>query len=264
MSHFQVYKSFSNAKVKFIKSLRLKKYRLQENSFILEGEKNVTQLLASDYQIKMVVCTAHFLNLYAHLLTKQVIEVFQVDEHILSALGTFQENNAALAIATIPENKPFELDKRPYSLVLDDMNDPGNLGTIIRIADWYQLGGIICSTNTVELYNSKVLHASMGSFLRVHVYYTDLSTYLAQSELPILGAFTNGPNIHDPEKTWPATGLIVIGNEAHGINQRLTPYIHQKISIPRYGHAESLNAAVATAVICDNLMRIRHAANTDR
>ncbi|OJW71800.1 MAG: RNA methyltransferase [Candidatus Amoebophilus sp. 36-38] len=256
MSHFQVYKNLSNATIKFIKSLRLKKYRLQENSFVLEGEKNVTQLLTADYHIKMVVCTTPFFNLHTHLLAKQEIEVFQVDEKTLSSLGTFQANNAALAVATIPSNKPFELSKRPYSLVLDDINDPGNLGTIIRIADWYNMGGIICSSHTVELYNPKVLHASMGSFMRVNVYYTDLSAYLAQTELPVIGAFTNGQNIHDPQTTWPSTGLIVIGNEAHGISQQLIPYIHQKISIPRYGHAESLNAAVATAVICDNFSRV--------
>src|SRR5690606_21001183 len=161
-----------------------------------------------------------------------------------------QENNAALAVAAIPSNKTFSIDINKYTLVLDGINDPGNLGTIIRIADWYKLAGIICSMNTVELYNPKVLHASMGSFIHVNIYYTHLASYLSQLELPILGTFTDGQNIHDPQTKWPPAGLILIGNESKGISQELMPYIQQRISIPKYGQAESLNAAIATAIIC--------------
>lgn len=257
MLHFNDFDNFSKSKIKFIKSLRLKKYRLQENSFILEGAKNVKLLLESDYEISMVVATASFLHEYTSLLLKRNIEVFQVNEKVLSSLGTFQENNAALAVATIPANKPFTIHKHQYGLVLDGISDPGNLGTIIRVADWYGMAGVICSTNTVERYNPKVLHASMGSFINTKVYYTDLPSYLAQTSLPIIGTFTKGENLHDPQTVWPSEGLIIIGNEAKGISETLMPYIQQKISIPNYGHAESLNAALATAIVSDNLIRVK-------
>lgn len=258
MPHFKVHNNISNTKIKFIKSLRLKKYRIQENSFILEGEKNVSQLLSSNqYTTRLLVATERFLKIHIQLLIEKNIEVYQVDENTLSSLGTFQENNAALAVATITPNQPLKTKNNNYTLVLDNISDPGNLGTIIRIADWYNIPEIICSTHTVELHNPKVLHASMGSFMHVNVYYTELSDYLSQTELPIIGAFTEGDNIHDSGTKWPDAGVIVIGNESRGINQQLMPYIKQKISIPRYGQAESLNAAIAAAVICDNFIRIK-------
>jgi TrmH family RNA methyltransferase len=257
MLHFDNIGNFYKSKIKFIKSLRLKKYRLQENSFILEGAKNVELLLASNYEVNIVVATANFLDEYTHLLLNRNIEIFKVDQKVLSSLGTFQENNAALAVATIPANEPFTIHSHQYVLILDGISDPGNLGTIIRVADWYAMAGIICSNNTVELYNPKVLHASMGSFINTKVYYTDLTSYLAQTRLPIMGAFTKGESIHTPQIVWPSEGLIIIGNEANGISEKLMPYIHRKISIPNYGRAESLNAALATAIICDNLTRLK-------
>jgi len=258
MLHLNGSGNFSKSKIKFIKSLCLKKHRLQENKFILEGAKNVKLLLESDYEINILVATSNFLHEYTNLLLNRNIEIFQVNEKELSALGTFQENNAALAVATIPDNTPFAIHKHQYGLALDNISDPGNLGTIIRVADWYGIAGIICSTNTVELYNPKVLHASMGSFINTKVYYTDLPTYLAQTNLPIIGTFTKGKNLHDPQTVWASEGLIIIGNEAKGISETLLPYIHQKISIPKYGHAESLNAALATAIVCDNFIRVKN------
>jgi TrmH family RNA methyltransferase len=258
MLHFNGSGNFSKSTIKFIKSLRLKKYRLQENKFILEGAKNVKLLLKSDYEINILVATSNFLREYTNLLLNRSIEIYQVSEKELSSLGTFQENNSALVVASIPTNKQITIHEHQYGLVLDDISDPGNLGTIIRVADWYGIAGIICSTNTVELYNPKVLHASMGSFINTNVYYTDLPSYLAQTNLPIIGTFTKGENLHNPQTVWPSEGLIVVGNESKGISETLVPYIHQKISIPNHGHAESLNAALAAAVVCDNFIRVKN------
>jgi TrmH family RNA methyltransferase len=256
--HFKQFERLSKAKVKFIKSLRLKKYRLQENSFVLEGEKSVSLLLASPYQVTTLVATPHFLNAYAHLLQGRPIEVFSVHEAIIKDLSNLEENHTALAIAPMRPSVAWEILPRQYGLVLDDIQNPGNLGTIIRVADWYGLAGIICSPTTVDLYNPKVLQASMGSFLHVQVHYTDLTSYLAKAQVPIIGTFTSGESLHDPSTVYPAEGLIVIGNEARGISPQLLPYIQQRLHIPRYGQAESLNAALAAAIVCDNLKRVFH------
>ena len=253
MPHVETAEKLSKSRLKFIKSLRLKKYRLQENAFAIEGAKNVKLLLESDYEVQLVVGTAKFLHLHRELLMHRAVKTFQVGEELLASLGVLQHNNAALAVASIKPNRPITVADGEYGLVLDDIRDPGNLGTIIRIADWYGIGAIICSTTTVELCNPKVLHASMGSFTKVKLYYTDLPTYLNEAQLPIIGAFTTGEDVH--YASLPSEGLIVIGNETRGISKALMPYIQQQVSIPRYGGAESLNAAIATAILCDNLRR---------
>ena len=235
---------------KFIKSLRLKKYRLKENAFLVEGAKNVQLLLISHYVVRMIVGTPTFLK--AHLLFKEYESaIFQTNEDTLAFLGTFTTNKTVLAVANIPAT--YTLSAPPnntWGLVLDSINDPGNLGTILRIADWYKIPALICSPNTVDLYNPKVLHASMGSFMNVQVHYTALPTFLNKTPWPILGASTVGNSIHHTSLPFP--GLIVIGNEARGISPGLLPYIQQHISIPRYGQAESLNAAMAAAIVCDH------------
>lgn len=253
MPHSLVAEKLSRSELKFIKSLRLKKYRLQRKAFTIEGAKSIKLLLESDYAVQMVVGTADFLTSYSTLLAQHTVEAFQVSQDLLASLGVFQRNNTALAIARTKANKPITVTDKEYGLVLDDIRDPGNLGTITRIADWYGIAAIICSPSTVELYNPKVLHASMGSFTKVKVYYVDLASYLSKVQVPTVGAFTSGATIH--HTSLPAGGLIVIGNETRGISEELMPYIQQQICIPRYGCAESLNAAIATAVVCDNLRR---------
>ncbi len=138
-------------------------------------------------------------------------------------------------------------------MALESINDPGNLGAIIRIADWYGIEKILCSSDTVDFYNPKVIAASMGSFLRVQVQYGDLSELLKNTALPVLGAFLDGTNVHKFQ--FPTEGILVIGSEAHGISPALEKIVTEKITIPRTGKAESLNAAIATAIICDNWLR---------
>jgi TrmH family RNA methyltransferase len=241
----------SKANIKYIKSLQVKKYRKQEQCFVIEGAKSVLELLRSDFEPVMLVATADFL---ADIQGVPEIEVLEVSEKELSALGEFQTNNSALAVSRMKANAPLQVSGNEFALVLDDIRDPGNLGTIIRTADWYGIYKIIASEETADFYNAKVITSTMGSFTRVRIFYTGLESYLAQSGLPVYGAYLEGRSIHETQ--FAPGGLIVIGNESHGIRPELERFISNKITIPRFGKAESLNAAIATAVICDNLRRL--------
>ena len=232
--------------------MQVKKYRKQEQCFLIEGAKSVEELLASDFEVVKLIGTADFIS---SLKVPARGEVVEVNESALEGLGEFQTNRSALAIARLKPNTPVAVSADEYGLILDDIRDPGNFGTIIRTADWYGIHKIIVSGETADFYNPKVISSTMGSFTRVKIYYTDLPAYLSATELPVYGAFLNGSNVHDIR--FAPAGLIVIGSESHGISGALQPLITEKITIPRYGHAESLNAGIATAVICDNLRRLR-------
>ena len=236
-----------------IKSLHLKKYRKKEQLFLVEGTKSVLELLESDYKTQTVYATPLFLQDNALKLEKANVEVVSVSANTLAGLGTFKSNDAALAVAEIKENEFLEATAGEYVLLLDDINDPGNLGTIIRIADWYGVQKLICSDNTVDFYSPKVVAAAKGSFTRVHAYYTDLLQFLADNKLPVYGADMEGSNVH--QFSFAPGGYLLMGNEANGIRPELLPFISEKIRIPGYGGAESLNVGVATAIICDNLRR---------
>lgn len=240
-------------KIKFVKSLHLKKYRKKEQSFIAEGAKTVLELLHSHYHVTTLICTPVFFHEYKNIVNKGKYEIIEASEKELSEIGTFATNNAAIAIVQTQENKFLGADQGELVLALDDVRDPGNLGTIIRIADWYNIKKIICSETTAELYNPKVINASMGSFTRVNLYYTDMEDYLKSCKVKIMGAYLEGEDIHT--LSGRQEGIILMGNEAKGISPVLEKFVTQKIHIPRYGKAESLNVAIATAVICDNLRR---------
>ena len=243
--------------IKLIKSLHQKKYRYQHRLFLVEGTKSVLELMEAALTVKTLVVTEVFLREHNDVLTKQLSDSqrIEVDEPTLSSLGYYQNNNAALAVVEMPSVSPNLPLAGEYTLVLDALNDPGNLGTIIRVADWYGIRQIVCSPDTTDVYAPKVISASMGSFLRVQVAYTDLLTYLEQVSEPVYGAaLDRGINIHQraPDS---AGGVIVLGSESTGIRSTLEPYISEYIHIPRFGQAESLNVGVAAAVICDNLKR---------
>lgn len=216
---------------------------------MVEGAKSVQELLRSDFDVIKVYGTPRFLT----DLRRGNTEVIEVSEGELGAISGMETNNAAVAIARMRSNEPPRLEEKGFTLVLDDIRDPGNLGTIIRIADWYAIRHIIASPETADLYNPKVIRASMGSFIRVRLFYSKLTDFLASNRLPVFGTFLDGKNIH--EVKFPEGGLIVIGNESQGITHDLRRFITDKITIPRYGEAESLNAAVATAVVCDHVRR---------
>ncbi len=214
---------------------------------MIEGTKSVQELLESDFDVLWLAGTDRFLEQNQRSLQKLTMEIVSASEEELGAAGSFQTNDGALALARMKPNVAFSLTEAEYALVLDDIRDPGNLGTIIRTADWYGVEHIIASEQTADFYNPKVVSATMGSFCRVKIYYTDLEPYLVAARKPIYGTFLDGTDIHHLK--FNAGGMIVIGNEANGISPAIEKIVTQKITIPRYGKAESLNAAIATGII---------------
>ena len=246
---------FSKQQQKYVQSLQIKKYRQEHQRFLVEGAKSVVELLNADFEIELLLCTERFFLENEKKLKK--ISVEQISQSELEKSGTLQSNDAALAVVKMRENKFLVADENEFVLILDDIRDPGNLGTILRIADWYGIKKVICSENTVDFYNPKVISASMGSFSRIDVYYSIISEYIESINkhvnIEIIGTFLNSENVHRFE--FPTNGYIVLGNESKGISAEVEKFITKKITIPRFGHAESLNVGIATAVVLDNLKR---------
>lgn len=242
--------------LKFIKSLQQKKFRKEEQAFFVEGSKNVTELLQSDFEVTHLLFTKKYAEEYHQFIPDSGIAIYEVSQKDLESVGTFQSNDSALAVARIKDNKAIALSLNEWAIALDDVRDPGNLGTIIRIADWYGINKLLISNESADIYNPKVLHASMGSFTRVEYFYTDLVAFFSKSEHDIFGAFLEGENIYDVN--FGQGGILLMGNESNGISKELESMVNKKISIPKYGHAESLNVAIATSIICDNIRRQAH------
>lgn len=236
----------SNKTSKFIKSLQLKKNRVQEKKFVVEGIKSVNELLVSDFDVTHVLATEKYLEQCAPSI-KEGLTIIEVTSGQLSKLSNFKNNDSVLAVAKMKELKPSKSTSKV--LALDMIKDPGNMGTIIRIADWYGIHEIICSEACVDFYNPKVIQATMGSFARIKVIETNLTDYLKKVDIPILGAVMEGESVHTFK--FPNEGLLVIGNESRGISSEIAPFLNEKITIPSFGQAESLNAGIATAIICD-------------
>ncbi|MDA0195285.1 MAG: RNA methyltransferase [Bacteroidetes bacterium] len=243
----------SKSESKFIKSLQLKKYRKESGRFIVEGRKNIIETLQSNLEIDNIYVTQPFLNENHNILGASKYRIEIVSEKELSNLGSFQSNSAGLAIVQIPESPVIDYTNQNFFITLDDIRDPGNLGTIIRIADWFNLPQVICSESCADSYNPKVINASMGSFCRISCHYTNLKTMLENATIPVIGTSLKGINLHD--FSFPRAGYILMGNESTGIKPELLKTCSQTVQIPRLGKAESLNVAVATAILCDNLFR---------
>jgi TrmH family RNA methyltransferase len=236
---------------KFAKSLQNKKFRREYHQFLVEGEKSVLETIHSKHGIQYLIATEFFVSQYKTLLEKKNISHYLASDTEIQSLSSFQ-SNTVLAICDMNEEElPLPHQLSQWTLVLDDINDPGNLGTIIRIADWYGIKNIVCSLQTVELYNPKVIAASKGSFLRVSVFYTQLETYLQQVTLPLYAADLMGEKHHT--YAFPEAGILVMGSEASGIRPEIEQLIDTKITIPKLGAAESLNVAMATAILCDRI-----------
>ena len=242
--------------VKFIKSLHQKKYRLESGKFFVEGEKSVVEVLQSSFTVDLLLVTQEFASKHATLLSGKAFEVLFVTPNQLEQLGQYQSNDAALALVQMKPNQAFLPEKGELILALDEVRDPGNLGTIIRIADWYGIKKLIFSSHTAEFYNPKVIQSSMGSFTRVQFYYGDLAQAFQEWKLPVYGAFLEGESIH--ELTNPTPGVLLLGNESQGISKEVEKWVSSKITIPSFGKAESLNVAIATAIFCDNFKRLVH------
>jgi TrmH family RNA methyltransferase len=244
---------FTKNQAKLIKSLREKKNRIELGLFLVEGEKSVSELLNSDFEIDFLLTTTEFFDKYGEKIREKSKSYEIINQFELEKVGTFETNDSALAVVKQKANTSFEIKDNEIVIVLDEIKDPGNLGTIIRIADWYGIKNIVASKETVDFYNPKVITATKGSFSRVNIFYTDLKNFLSAQKLPIIGAFLNGEDIHKTE--FPKSGIIVMGNESNGINKEMEKLITQKITIPSYGKAESLNVAIATAIVLDNWKR---------
>lgn len=237
----------SHIAAKYIKSLHQKKHRQETKKFLVEGEKSVAELIQSSFVTEIVYATASFKKAHSNVIAEKKIDVRIVDEGELNALGTLEHNNSAIAIALQKPLQPVSLDD--IVLVLDDIRDPGNLGTLIRIADWYGIKHVVCSPSCVDWYNPKVISATMGSFTRVSGFYTDLVPFLSKARVPVLGAVLDGTSVHTYQ--FPQAGILVVGSESHGISKEVSRKITDRVTIPRIGGAESLNAAVAGGIILD-------------
>lgn len=245
----------SKNQLKLIHALEQKKQRKKHGLFLVQGEKNVTELFHSDFSIKEIFATPAYINKNSALLSAKGLLRITVEatEEDLKKAGTLVSNNSVLAIVECKASDLPVIAAQQLILVLDQVGDPGNLGTIIRVADWYGIKQIVCSPDCADFYNPKVIAATMGSFARVQVSHTELPEYLRQQSAPIYGAFLEGQNIH--KCALSKCAFIVMGSESHGISTEVAQLITDKITIPGFGQAESLNVAMATGIILDNFKR---------
>lgn len=232
----------SQLEIKRINALKIKKYRTKYSEFIAEGDKIIKELI--DERLEVV-------NIYA------INDVFKhecsviVSEKELNKITALQHHHNSLAVFKLPV-KEMQISNDEWILLLDDIQDPGNMGTIIRTCDWFGIKKIICSDGCVDAYNPKVVQASMASVGRIQIIEADLEKIITENKLPVYGAVLNGKNYH--EQSFVQKGFILIGNEGHGINKNLQSTITFPITIPKKGKAESLNAAIATALILDKIV----------
>lgn len=237
-----MFESLSKAKQKWVRSLQLKKTREELGLFVVEGEKMVLeglQLLPN--QVELLVVEKKAFDLVPSGFEDRTYAVTQQE---LEQISDLKNPNKLLAVFKRPSHIT---ETRGKILVLDGIQDPGNMGTILRIADWFGIKQVICSKDTVDHFNSKVIQATMGAIFRVKVHYTDLNTYLSQSELPKYAALLDGENYK--KLNYPKDMLLIMGNEGKGIRPDLIPLITQRVTIPRIGEAESLNVGTATAIL---------------
>ena len=233
---------------KFIKSLKVKKYRSSEKCFLVEGAKNVQELLNSDFQTEIVIGTEEFFTEKVHM-GAQRKEVVKSD--LLGQLSTFKTNHDGLAVAKMKDFNRKPIDANDHLFALDGVGDPGNLGTIIRTLDWFGFTQIVCSQDCAEFYHPKVINSSMGSFTRINPYYCLLPKFIADSKLLAFGADMDGDSIHEISLDGPS--IFVMGSESHGISKEVEKHLESRVSIPRYGKAESLNVAMAAGIIASHL-----------
>lgn len=238
----------SKNQIKTITGLQQKKYRNQHNLFFAEGIKVVQELLNSNFELHQIFTVE---DIFTDVEPHKIEIISEAELKKISALTT---PNTCLALFKIPQ--PKTLVASGLIMALDDVRDPGNLGTIIRLCDWFGISQLLCSNETVDVYNPKVVQATMGSLARVNVVYTDLQEYIKNSALPVYGTFMDGTDIYKTKL--PAEGIIIMGNEANGISHGVETLVTNKISIPRFGslkQTESLNVATAAAIVLSEFRR---------
>ncbi len=239
----------SKSRIKLITSLKQKKFRNQHQLFVVEGLKTIHEFLNSDFELDFLYTTKLFSEVTSN---KQLL----ITEKELQKISFLKNTHSALAVFKM--NPEITTETTSLIIALDNVRDPGNLGTIIRLCDWFGVTQLICNTETVDCYNPKVVQATMGSLTRVQVLYVNLENYLEnQKETPIYGAFMDGDNLYTTSSI-KKEGILVLGNEANGISTEIEKHITQRISIPRFGTlkaTESLNVAMATSILLSEFKR---------
>ena len=232
--------------IKLVVNLKQKKYRTQHGLFVVEGEKSVKELLTAGMRPFQI-----FVDVPENLERYPKAEL--VDGRTLKQMSSLKQPNGILGVFQMPKSQGELMTD--WTVVLDAVRDPGNLGTIIRLCDWFGIKKLVCSLDTVDCYNPKVLQATMGSIARVNLVYTDLVGYLKNADLPVLGAFMDGASVY--QKELPEKGILVMGNEANGISKEVGALVSERISIPQFGEpsTESLNVATATAILLSEIRR---------
>lgn len=250
----------SKNKIKLIQSLNRKKNRDESGVFLVEGNKMVEEAIRSDFEIDFLVCTSDFAYQHPEI-NRRAKELIETDSESISKASLLQNPQDALAIVVKPKYVFPEIDfNNELILALDFIQDPGNLGTILRIADWYGINHIVCSENTVDLFNPKVVQASMGAIFRVKTLIADLPSFIKTSainSIPVYGTFLEGQNIY--QQTLSSNGIIVLGNEGNGISDPVSRLVTRKLFIPSFSthdnKPESLNVAIAAAICCSEFKR---------
>lgn len=250
----------SKNQIKFINSLKINKFRKEHGAFIVEGRKNVDELLASSFRIKYIFCYPEWFESMKNSIPPG-IECVIAEKDELKKISDFITPDQVIAVTEIPEEDVL-IDYSRNILALDGIRDPGNMGTIIRTADWFGFNQIVCSLDSVDLFNPKVIQATMGSFTRVNVIYSQLVDLLINKpdHISVYGAVLDGNEVGN--NTFNHPGILIIGSESHGISENLMPYITHPVTISNFNagrlngrNAESLNASVAAAILCYEMIK---------
>jgi TrmH family RNA methyltransferase len=244
--------ALSKNQIKNITSLHLKKHREESGHFIVEGEKITIELLSQQrYKIIGIYALEKWIEKNKALIISADFPIYLCSSNDMERISILKNATEVITILEIPKQNTANVNNK-QNLILENIQDPGNLGTIIRTADWFGIENIFCSPDTVELYNPKVIQATMGSFLRVNVYYTDLEKIITDyNYIPKYTAVLNGQNAF--EISFPSEMFLLIGNEGKGLSSKILSYTNIAVSIPKFGQAESLNAAIATAILLSKL-----------
>ena len=238
----------SKTQIKLINSLSQKKYRQKHGLFIAEGIKVIKEILASSYEVTDIFSKTDVFSLL------KPTNLHLVAEKELKKISKLTTPQTALALVKIPPVKKVNLSG--VVVALDGVRDPGNLGTIIRLCDWFGVEHLLCSPDTVDCYNPKVVQASMGSLTRVNIHYRNLPEVIEQTALPVFGTFMEGENVY--QQSLPSEGILIMGNEANGIRDDVARMVTHRLSIPQFGAngaTESLNVATATAILLSEFKR---------
>jgi TrmH family RNA methyltransferase len=236
----------SNTQSKYIRSLTQQKYRKQHNVFLAEGDKIAREWLISGNNIKIIAGTDDWLAANEQYITRHKAEVITVTEAELERISALQTPNKALLVVEMPQQQTLA-DISSWCIALQQVQDPGNMGTIIRIADWFGIRHVVCSADCVDVYNPKVVQAAMGGHLRVNILSVDMQQFLNTTHLPVLAATLHGTSIYDMPRM--DNGIILIGNESKGLPNDILAMATHRVTIPRLGGAESLNAGVSAGII---------------